>query len=142
MKLADDCFFHDKDRMPHDEALALLKSRVRAVVDVESIDLHIAQGRYLAEPVLAPRNIPAHDNAAVDGYAFSHSGYNRQTGARLNIVGDAAAGHPYRSMPSSGNAVRIFTGAVMPDGFDTVVMQEDVRIESARSDDGSGYLRD
>ena len=129
MKLADDCFFHDKDRMPHDEALAVLKSRVRPVVDVESIDLHMAQGRYLAESVLAPRDIPAHDNAAVDGYAFSHSGYDRQAGARLKIVGEAAAGHPYRSMPSSENAVRIFTGAVMPDGFDTVVMQEDVRVE-------------
>ena len=53
MKLADDCFFHDKDRMPHDEALAILKSRVRPVVDVESIDMHAAQGRYLAEPVLS-----------------------------------------------------------------------------------------
>jgi molybdopterin molybdotransferase len=129
MKLADDCFFHDKDRMPHDEALAVLKSRVRPVVDVESIDLHKAKGRYLAESVLAPRDIPAHDNAAVDGYAFSYSAYDRQTGVRLRIVGEAAAGHPYPSATSSGDAVRIFTGAVMPDGFDTVVMQEDVRIE-------------
>ena len=115
--------------MPHDEALAILKSRVRPVVDVESIDLHMAQGRYLAESVLAPRDIPAHDNTAVDGYAFSHSGYDRQAGSRLQIVGEATAGHPYPSTPSSDDAVRIFTGAVMPDGFDTVVMQEDVRIE-------------
>jgi molybdopterin molybdotransferase len=129
MKLADDCFFHDKDRMPHDEALAVLKSRVRPIVDVESIDLHKAKGRYLAESVLAPRDIPAHDNAAVDGYAFSYSAYDRQTGVRLRIVGEAAAGHPYPSAPSWGDAVRIFTGAVMPDGFDAVVMQEDVRIE-------------
>jgi molybdopterin molybdotransferase len=129
MKLADDCFFHDKDRMPHDEALAVLKSRVWPVVDVENIDLHKAKGRYLAESVLAPRDIPAHDNAAVDGYAFSYSAYDRQTGVRLRIVGEAAAGHPYPSAPSWGDAVRIFTGAVMPDGFDAVVMQEDVRIE-------------
>jgi molybdopterin molybdotransferase len=129
MKLADDCFFHDKDRMPHDEALAVLKSRVRPVVDVETIHLHMAQGRYLAESVLAPRDIPAHDNTAVDGYAFSHSGYDRQAGSRLKIVGEAVAGHPYPRTPSSDDAVRIFTGAVMPDGFDTVVMQEDVGIE-------------
>ena len=129
MKLADDCFFHDKDRMPHDEALAVLKSRVRPVVDIESIDLHLAQGRYLAESVLAPRDIPAHDNAAVDGYAFSHSAYDRQAGARLKIVGETAAGHPDPTRPSSDDAIRIFTGAVMPDGFDTVVMQEDVRID-------------
>ena len=129
MKLAADCFFHDKDRMPHDEALTVLKSRVRPVVDVESIDLRMAQGRYLAESILAPRDIPAHDNTAVDGYAFSHSGYDRQAGSRLQIVGEAAAGHPYPSTPSSDDAVRVFTGAVMPDGFDTVVMQEDVLIE-------------
>jgi molybdopterin molybdotransferase len=129
MKLADDCFFHDKDRIPHEEALAVLRSRVRPVVDVESIDLHMAKGRYLAESVLAPRDIPAHDNAAVDGYAFSYSGYNDQSGARLKIVGEAVAGHPYPTTPSWDDAIRIFTGAVMPDGFDTVVMQEDVRIE-------------
>jgi molybdopterin molybdotransferase len=133
MKLADDCFFHDKDRMPHDEALAVLKSRVRPVVGVESIDLHMAQGRYLAESVLAPRDIPAHDNAAVDGYAFSHSGYDWQAGSRLKIVGEAAAGHPYPSTPSAYDAVHIFTGAVMPDGFDTVVMQEDVRLDEQRA---------
>ena len=106
MKLADDCFFHDKDRMPHDEALAVLKSRVRPVVDVESIDLHVAQGRYLAESVLAPRDIPAHDNAAVDGYAFSHSAYDRQAGARLKIVGEAAAGHPYPTYLAAGGLFR------------------------------------
>ena len=129
MKLADDCFFHDKDRMPHDEALAILKSRVRPVVDVESIDMHAAQGRYLAEPVRAPRDIPAHDNAAVDGYAFNHSAYNRQAGARSKVVGEAAAGHPYLTALSSDDSVRIFTGAVMPDGFDTVAMQEDILLE-------------
>ena len=55
--------------------------------------------------------------------------YDRQAGARLKVVGEAAAGHPYPTAPSSDGAVRIFTGAVMPDGFDTVAMQEDVRIE-------------
>ena len=73
MKLADDCFFHDKDRMPHDEALAILKSRVRPVVDVEErrSDMRL-RAAILPKPVVAPRPIPAHDNAAVDGYAFSH----------------------------------------------------------------------
>ena len=50
MKLADDCFFHDKDRMPHYEALAVLKSRVRPVVDVESIDLHRPRAATLPSP--------------------------------------------------------------------------------------------
>ena len=71
MKLADDCFFHDQDRIPHNEALTILKSRVRPVVRVEDVSLDRAAGRYLAAPILAPRAIPAHDNAAVDGYAFA-----------------------------------------------------------------------
>jgi len=129
IKLAHDCFFHDKDRLPHGEALAILKSRVRTVVEVEDVSLDKAAGRYLAEAILAPRAIPAHDNAAVDGYAFAHAAYNRQAGARLKVVGEAAAGHPLATIPASDSAVRIFTGAVVPSGFDTVAMQEDVCLE-------------
>ena len=132
-KLADDCFFHDKDRIPHVEALAVLKSRVQSGRRVESMIPHTAAGPLSCRrPSLAPRPIPAHDNAAVDGYAFSHSGYDRQAGARLQIVGEAAAGHPYAARHPRIDAVRIFTGAVMPDGFDTVAMQEDVRVEEQR----------
>jgi molybdopterin molybdotransferase len=129
-KLADDCFFHDKDRLPHVEALAILRSRVRPVVEFEDVSLEGAAGRYLAEALSAPRAIPAHDNAAVDGYAFAHAAYDRQAGARLKLVGEAAAGHPLRTVPAGSGAVRIFTGAVMPSGFDTVAMQEDVSVEN------------
>jgi len=127
-KLIDDCFVLDKDRLPHHEALAILKSRVRTVVGTEEISLDEAAGRFLAEAIVSPRPIPAHDNAAVDGYAFAHSAYDQKKGARLKIVGEAAAGHPFKQTPPPNSAVRIFTGAVMPVGFDTVAMQEDVRI--------------
>ncbi|MCJ7598628.1 MAG: molybdopterin molybdenumtransferase MoeA, partial [Methyloceanibacter sp.] len=90
IKLADDCFFHDKDRLPHSEALAILKSRVRPVVNTEDVPLNRAFSRYLAASVVAPRPIPAHDNSAVDGYAFSHAAYDRQAGARFKVVGEAA----------------------------------------------------
>lgn len=133
-KLTDDCFVLDKDRIPHDEAVAILKSRVRPVVEVEQVPLAEAAGRYLAEAIVAPRPIPAHDNAAVDGYAFSHAAYGKEKGARLKIVGEAAAGHPFKAMPPADSAVCIFTGAVMPAGFDTVAMQEDVRIEQSGKD--------
>src|SRR3990170_50863 len=126
-KLADDCFFHDKDRIPHSEALAILKSRVRPVVGAEDVPLESAAGRYLAAPVIAPRNIPAHANAAVDGYAFAHAAYNRDEGQTLQVAGIASAGHPIAAAVTLDAAIRIFTGAVVPDGFDTVVMQEDVR---------------
>ena len=128
-KLIDDCFVLDKDRLPHHEALAILKSRVRTVVGTEEISLDEAAGRFLAEAIVSPRPIPAHDNAAVDGYAFAHSAYDQIKGARLKIAGEAAAGHPFKQTPPPDSAVRIFTGAVMPVGFDTVAMQEDVDIE-------------
>ncbi|MGH6737037.1 MAG: molybdopterin molybdotransferase MoeA [Methyloceanibacter sp.] len=128
-KLIDDCFVLDKDRLPHHEAIAILKARVHPVTGIEQVPLADAAGRFLAEAVVAPRLIPAHDNAAVDGYAFAASDYAAETGASLRIAGEAAAGHPYGGAVQGGSAVRIFTGAVMPAGLDTVAMQEDVRIE-------------
>jgi molybdopterin molybdotransferase len=128
-KLRDDCFFLDKDRLPHSEALSVLKSRVGPVAKAEEVGLAEATGRFLAASVVAPRPIPAHDNAAVDGYAFSHDAYDEATGAKLPVVGQAAAGHPFKTVPPHGSTIRIFTGAVMPSGLNTVVMQEDVRLE-------------
>jgi molybdopterin molybdotransferase len=129
LKLEDDCFVSDKDRLPHAEAIAILKARVTPVVGEEEVPLDRAHSRYLAKPIVAPRAIPGHDNAAVDGYAFAHSSYDKERGASFRIVGQAAAGHPHSGPSPAGSTVRIFTGAVMPDGLDTVAMQEDVRIE-------------
>ena len=131
-KLNDDCFVLDKDRIAHHEALAILKSRVRPAVESEEVPLAEAAGRFLAEALVSPRPIPAHDNAAVDGYAFAHSAYNKEEGARLIVAGEASAGHPFQAMPPPDSAVRIFTGAVMPSGLDTVVMQEDVAHRAER----------
>ena len=133
-KLIDDCFVLDKDRLPHDEAIAILKSRVRPVVGVEQVTLAEAAGRFLSQSVISPRLIPAHDNAAVDGYAFAYAAYDQDRGTRLMVIGQAAAGHPFNEAPPPGNAVRIFTGALMPRGLDTVAMQEDVRLEQVGDD--------
>ncbi len=134
LKLADDCFVLDKDRIPHSEALAILKGRVQPVASVEDVPLADAAGRFLAEAIVAPRPIPAHDNAAVDGYAFAYASYDNAAGARLRIVGQTAAGHPFSGKPAPREAVRIFTGAVMPEGLDTVVMQEDVTVDGAANE--------
>ncbi len=129
-KLVDDCFFHDKDRIPHNEALAILKSRVKPVVGTEDVPLETAAGRYLAAPVIAPRPIPAHANAAVDGYAFAHAAYDQKAGQTFPVAGVASAGHALAAAPRPDSAIRIFTGGVVPEGFDTVAMQEDVRVET------------
>jgi len=128
-KLNDDCFVLDKDRIAHHEALAILRSRVHPAVESEEVQLAEAAGRFLAEALVSPRPIPAHDNAAVDGYAFAHSAYNKEKGAKLIVAGEASAGHPFQAKPPPDIAVRIFIGAVMPTGLDSVVVQEDARIE-------------
>src|SRR5262247_2892429 len=132
-KLLDDCFAHDRKRLRHGEALAILKQRVVTVAGRETVLLTAAAGRILAEAAVAPRPVPAHTNAAVDGYSFAAADYDAGTGKELPVDGRAAAGHRLERAPAPGTAARIFTGAVMPSGHDTVVLQEDVE---ARTVDG------
>ena len=126
--LVDDCFRPGSPRLRHEEALALLKKRVAPLSATAVLPIIGACGRTLADPITAMTPIPAHTNAAVDGYAFHFTSEIRENGAPLPLAGRASAGHPLAARPATGTAVRIFTGAVMPDGLDTVVMQEDVRL--------------
>lgn len=130
-KLLDDCFLTDKERMRHDEALALIRERLKPVVGIEEVPLEQASGRIAASPVAAPRPVPGHDNAAVDGYAFAHGDYLAR-GGRLPVSVRVAAGHPAAFALPQGSAARVFTGAVMPEGADTVAMQEDCRLEETQ----------
>jgi molybdopterin molybdotransferase len=123
-RLIDDCFLTDKERMRHDEALAILRARVTCVAETERSPLRFALGRILAETVTAPRNVPAADNAAVDGYAYSAADYEA-AGGFFPVAARVAAGHPSPLRHQAGAALRIFTGALMPAGADTVAMQED-----------------
>ncbi|MBX2839595.1 MAG: molybdopterin molybdenumtransferase MoeA [Gammaproteobacteria bacterium] len=112
--------------MPVDEARARLQSRLRPIAKIESVTCRDSLGRVLAEPVVSPINVPGQTNSAMDGYAI-HSGSIPQNGtAMLNLLGTAWAGQPYTPPVALGEAVRIFTGAIMPDGTDTVVIQEHV----------------
>lgn len=135
-KLLDDCFLHDKDRLSHDEAVSLLRSRVRVLTHEEKAVLEKAVGRVLAADVRAERPIPLHTNSAVDGYAFAFASYDAKAGSEFDVIGRAAAGHPFRGPIAAGSAIRILTGAMVPKGVDTVVMQEDVQRH-----DGSGTSR-
>ena len=90
-KLRDDCFLHDEDRLSHAEALALLRQRIGPVAAVVETPIDAALGAILAAPVTAPRPIPAHTNAAVDGYAFAFSDYDAGAGSRLAVSGRAAS---------------------------------------------------
>ena len=132
--LLDDCFLHDGDRLRHGEALAILRARVSPIADSVMVPVWDASGRILAQPVTALLPVPPHTNAAVDGYAFAASEHDAGSGAELLVAGRAAAGHPHAGPVGKGTAVRIFTGAVMPAGTDTVVMQEDVELDDGGPD--------
>jgi len=131
-KLLDDCFLHDKDRLRHDDAVALILERTSPVTDAETVVLSQAHGRVLAEQYTTPQNIPAFNNAAVDGYAFAGRDLKPGNDAKFNIVMRIAAGHVPQQGLKKGQAARIFTGAVMPEGADTCLMQEDATVDGNR----------
>ena len=127
--LAKDCFAYGGTRLAVAEALALLEARTAPVTGTESVPLRLACGRCLARPLTSPRDVPAFDNAAVDGYAFAASATSLAEGAVLRLLpGRAAAGHPYREPVPPGAALRVLTGAPMPPGTDSVALQEEVRL--------------
>ena len=105
------------------EALAACLALARPV-GVETVPLTQAAGRVLAKPVTARRDQPPFAASAMDGYAMARVG--RRAGARLRVVGEAPAGRAWAGRIGPGEALRIFTGAPVPDGADCVVIQEDV----------------
>ncbi len=133
-KLVDDCFNQVGDLMSTAEALAILRQRIVTVTQdrLEQLPLAQAAGRILAADLVSTMDVPPHDNSAVDGYALRHEDLSDDDPVELTVQGRAAAGHPYTGALEPGGAVRIFTGGVMPDGADTVVMQEDVTAQDDR----------
>jgi molybdopterin molybdotransferase len=126
--LARDCFAVPGGRISVADALRLLRERAGTVVASETVPLDLALGRCLAAPIRAPRDVPAFDNAAVDGYAFAFRP-ELAGGASLTLAeGRAAAGHPLTSCVPSGACVRVLTGAPRPVGTDTVALQESTGI--------------
>jgi molybdopterin molybdotransferase len=128
-QLSDDCFAFGGPMMPVDEAVELIATRVTPVVDVETVMLARADGRVLAHDIPAPLPLPPFTNSAVDGYAVSGRDLPQHEEQALPIIGRVQAGSAASAPLQPGQATRIFTGAPMPEGADTVFMQEDVRVE-------------
>ncbi|BCJ91867.1 molybdopterin molybdenumtransferase MoeA [Terrihabitans soli] len=131
-QLSDDCFAFGGELMPIEAGLALIGERVVPVTDIETVSLIDADGRILAEDVIAPLALPGYDNSAVDGWAVRHADLNPGGETILPVVTRIAAGDRSPHAVGKGESARIFTGAMMPDGTDTVFMQEDVREEDGR----------
>jgi len=130
-ELRNDCFEAGGQRMPLGEALQLLKELLAVVVEREKVSLSLALGRILAETIVSPHDVPPHDNAAVDGYAVFFSDLAEKGKTRLPVTGRVAAGHPLDRTVRHGEVIRVFTGAVVPEGPDTIFMQEDCAAEGS-----------
>ena len=125
--LRNDCFALPAgvDWTPVDQALDLLKTRLTPIAGAETSPVRSALGRVLASDVIAERSNPPAANSAVDGYGFA--GGASEGKHRLQLVeGRAAAGAPYTGEVPAGSAIRILTGAPLPAGVDTVILEEDV----------------
>src|ERR1043166_3257579 len=120
-QLSDDCFAFGGPLMSVDDAVAIIAARVTAVQELETLDLKNADGRVLAAAIAAPLPLPPFTNSAVDGYAVRSS----------DLSGDREQSFTVGGRIKAGEAIRIFTGAPMPEGADTVFMQEDVRLDEA-----------
>ncbi len=141
MALRNDCFALPAgvEWTPVETALTMLRERIDPVAATETVPLSAALDRVLAADVTARNATPPNDNSAVDGYALAHASLTPEGEQTLHLRdGRAAAGAPFAGKAGQGEAVRILTGAVMPDGTDTVVMDEDVDATAQTIRFGSG----
>ncbi|GAB6050918.1 molybdopterin molybdotransferase MoeA [Hydrogenophilus islandicus] len=111
------------------DAQKAIQEALRPLTAWEWVTLPEALNRILAEPIVAPFNVPAHDNAAMDGFAVRYSDLDPSHPTRLKVIGAAFAGHPFTGALTPASSVRIMTGAEIPTGADTIVPQEVCTVE-------------
>ncbi|HEY9268655.1 MAG TPA: gephyrin-like molybdotransferase Glp [Methylotenera sp.] len=114
---------YDPNSMPVEKARQFIKQYLDPVAETETVTLHQSLGRVITQDIQSPADVPNYDNSAMDGYAFNSQDLNA---AQLRVIGTAFAGKAFNGSVSSGECVRIMTGTVMPQGTDTVAMQEKV----------------
>jgi len=130
-QLSDDCFAFGGPMMSVDEAVAIIATRVSAVNAIQTVPIENADGRILAHDISASLALPPFTNSAVDGYAVRSNDLPLRKEAAFPVSGRIEAGASAQAPVEPGHAVRIFTGAPMPEGAGTVFMQEDVRLDDA-----------
>jgi molybdopterin molybdotransferase len=123
------------------EARAAIAARLQPISARETVPIAQALGRVLADAVVSPIDVPAHDNSAMDGYAFAGAALRTYAPLELRSVATVMAGAPFSGTVASGQCVRIMTGAVMPSGADTVVPLELCRAEGDRVHIEPGVIR-
>ena len=126
----------DPKSLSADAALEQIKSGAVRIKGIEKIAIREALNRILAEDIHSHINVPTGTNSAMDGYAVNSGDIPSSGNVELHVSGTAWAGKPYDGKLTAGSCVRIMTGAIMPDGADTVIIQEDVQVT------GSGIIID
>src|SRR5207245_6038842 len=128
-QLTDDCFAFSGPLLPIADMERLIIERVTPVAEVEEVSLSEALSRVVAADMAATEDLPPFDNSAVDGFAVRHADLAAESDTKLVIAERVMAGHAATHPLAPQEAIRIFTGAPMPAGADTVFMQEDCRVE-------------
>jgi molybdopterin molybdotransferase len=123
---------YDPDALPVDTARAAIRACLTPVAGSERVATRSALGRVLAEDIVPTIDVPAHDNTAMDGWAVRSADLAPQGDSVLREIGTALAGQAFAGTVGAGQCVRVMTGAVMPQGADTIVIQEQVRAEGGR----------
>ncbi len=126
LSCADD---YDPNSMPVAKARDLIARFLTPVSAIERLNIRAALGRVLAEDVISPLDVPAHDNSAMDGYAVRFADLETDGEVTLKVAGTAFAGVPFQGQVKPGACVRIMTGGVVPAECDTIVMQEHVEVQ-------------
>ncbi len=122
---------YDPNSLDYDLAKQLILDEVEIIEGSEKIAIRSTLGRVLAEDIHSPINVPSHTNSAMDGYAIRGQDLPEDSIKEFKLVGTALAGKPWQGNVKENECIRIMTGAVMPTGSDTVIMQEHVE----RNDD-------
>jgi len=138
LSCADD---YDPNSMPVAKAREVIARFLHPVTATERLSVRAALGRVLAEDVVSPLNVPAHDNSAMDGYAVRFADLKGDGEVTLKVTGTAFAGTPFQGAVKSGECVRIMTGGVVPAGADAIVMQEHVKAVQDRVTIGPGHRK-
>jgi len=114
------------DLLSVEDALQRIQNFVEPVEEMQTLPLMDALHHVLAEEVISPINVPPYINSAMDGYAVKGSELPERDEAEFKLIGTSFAGNPFDGVVNAGECIRIMTGAKMPDGADTVIMQEHV----------------
>jgi len=123
---------YDPDALPVVKANEVIRSFVKPVSGIEKLPVRAALGRVLARDIVSPIDVPSHDNSAMDGYAVRGADLSASGAVALTEIGTALAGREFGAPVGPGQCVRVMTGAVMPQGTDTVVIQEIARVDGKR----------